>query len=237
MERLDKLLASQGILSRREVRNLITRGSVTVDGTVEKHADRKVTEDAAIVVNGAPLTVQKTLVLMLHKPQGYVSAARDARDKTVLELIPPEYRRKNLFPAGRLDKDTTGLMIITDDGALAHEILAPRRHVPKQYLVTIDCPMTEEMVRRFAAGIELKDGICRPAELVITGENTGLVTLREGRYHQIKRMFGCCGAAVTALHRISMGQLRLDETLAPGECRPLTAQEITLLRQQMLPGG
>ena len=172
---------------------------------------------------------------MLHKPQGVVSAARDARDKTVLELVPPEYRRKELFPAGRLDKDTTGLMILTDDGALAHEILAPQKHVPKQYRVTIDIPMTEEMVHRFAEGIELKDGRCQPAELTIESEDTGVVTLREGRYHQIKRMFGCCGAVVTGLHRLSMGALRLDDTLAPGGCRPLSEEEISLLRQQHLP--
>ena len=193
MERLDKLLASQGMLSRREVKELIARGRVTVDGRVEKRPERKVTGEEQITVAGEPLRVQRTLPLMLHKPQGYVSAARDARDKTVLELVPPEYRRKELFPAGRLDKDTTGLMILTDDGALAHEILAPKKHVPKQYRVTIDVPMTEEMVRRFAEGIRLKDGVCRPAELTLEGEHTGVVTLREGRYHQIKRMFGCCG--------------------------------------------
>ena len=153
MERLDKLLASQGMLSRREVKELITKGRVTIDGTVEKHPERKVTGEEQIVVAGELLRVQRTLTLMLHKPQGVVSAARDARDKTVLELVPPEYRRKELFPAGRLDKDTTGLMILTDDGALAHEILAPKKHVPKRYRVTIDIPMTEEMVHRFAEGI------------------------------------------------------------------------------------
>ena len=235
MERLDKLLASQGMLSRREVKELIARGRVTVDGRVEKRPERKVTGEEQITVAGEPLRVQRTLTLMLHKPQGYVSAARDARDKTVLELVPPEYRRKELFPAGRLDKDTTGLMILTDDGALAHEILAPKKHVPKQYRVTIDVPMTEEMVRRFAEGIRLKDGVCRPAELTLEGECTGTVTLREGRYHQIKRMFGCCGATVTALHRLSMGALRLDDALAAGECRPLTGEELVLLRQQHLP--
>ena len=172
MQRLDKLLASQGMLSRREVKELITKGRVTIDGTVEKHPERKVTGEEQIVVAGELLRVQRTLTLMLHKPQGVVSAARDARDKTVLELVPPEYRRKELFPAGRLDKDTTGLMILTDDGALAHEILAPQKHVPKQYRVTIDIPMTEEMVHRFAEGIELKDGRCQPAELTIESEDT-----------------------------------------------------------------
>lgn len=235
MERLDKLLASQGMLSRREVRELIAAGRVTVEGGVEKRPERKVSGQETIAVDGLPVTVQKTLTLMLHKPRGYVSAARDARDKTVLELVPPQYRRKGLFPAGRLDKDTTGLMILTDDGALAHEILAPKRHVPKRYRVTVDLPLTEEMVTRFAEGIALKDGMCRPARLEILSEHTGIVTLQEGRYHQIKRMFGCCGAAVTALHRLSMGALALDEALAPGECRPITAEEQALVRQQRVP--
>ena len=150
MERLDKLLASQGMLSRREVRELIAAGRVTVEGSVEKRPERKVCGQETIALDGLPVTVQKTLTLMLNKPRGYVSAVRDAWDKTVLELVPPQYRRKGLFPAGRLDKDTTGLMILTDDGALAHEILAPKRHVPKRYRVTVDLPLTEEMVNRFA---------------------------------------------------------------------------------------
>ena len=235
MERLDKLLASQGMLSRREVKELIAGGKVTVDGVPEKRPERKVSGTEQIAVLGEPLRVQRTLTLMLNKPQGYVSAARDARDKTVLELVPAEYRRKEMFPAGRLDKDTTGLMILTDDGALAHEILAPKKHVPKQYRVTVDIPITEEMVRRFAEGIMLNDGVCRPAALTVEAPFTGVVTLQEGRYHQIKRMFGCCGAAVTALHRLSMGALRLDPSLAPGECRPLTEAELLLLRARHLP--
>lgn len=229
MERLDKLLASQGMHSRREVKEIIAAGRVAVNGTLEKHPERKIGPEDGITVDGSPLMVG-SLTLMLHKPQGYVSAARDARDKTVLELVPPEYRRKNLFPAGRLDKDTTGLMILTEDGAMAHEILSPKHHVPKSYLVTIDLAMEAEMTVRFAAGIALSDGLCRPAKLEITGEHTGIVTLREGRYHQIKRMFGCFGAKVTALHRLSMGALRLDPSLKPGECRPLTGEELRRLQ-------
>ena len=188
-----------------------------------------------IAVNGEKLNWRRYTWVMLNKPAGYLSATEDGRGATVLDLLPQDLQRQGLFPVGRLDKDTTGLMILTDDGALAHEILAPQKHVPKQYRVTIDIPMTEEMVHRFAEGIELKDGRCRPAELTIESEDTGVVTLREGRYHQIKRMFGCCGAVVTGLHRLSMGALRLDDTLAPGECRPLSEEEISLLRQQHLP--
>ena len=220
------------MLSRREVRALISAGRVAVEGEIEKHAERKVREEDLIAIDGKPFNVQKTAVLMLNKPAGYVSAARDARDHTVLELVPPEYRRKNLFPAGRLDKDTTGLMILTDDGALAHEILSPNHHVPKSYRVTIDLAMTPEMAEGFAQGVPLKDGPCRSARLQIVDEHVGIVTLREGRYHQIKRMLGCYGAQVTALHRLTMGALSLDPTLSPGCCRPLTEEELRLLRCQ-----
>lgn len=230
MERLDKVIASQGVWSRKEVRGVIAAGRVTVDGAVEKRPERKVGDQADIAIDGKPLHVSRVAVLMLNKPAGYVSAARDARDHTVLELVPEEYRRKNLFPAGRLDKDTTGLMVLTDDGALAHDILSPNHHVPKSYRVAIDLPMTEEMARGFAAGVPLKDGVCKPAQLDIEGGSTGVVTLREGRYHQIKRMFGCYGAKVVALHRLTMGSLHLDESLAPGECRPLSDEELRLLQ-------
>ena len=218
--------------SCREVRELIAAGRVTVEGGVEKRPERKVSGQETIAVDGLPVTVQKTLTLMLHKPRGYVSAARDARDKTVLELVPPQYRRKGLFPAGRLDKDTTGLMILTDDGALAHEILAPKRHVPKRYRVTVDLPLTEEMVTRFAEGIALKDGMCRPARLEILSEHTGIVTLQEGRYHQIKRMFGVYDVGVNGLHRTAIGGLALDAALAPGQWRALTAEEVHKIQQR-----
>ena len=235
-QRLDKIIASTGRWSRREVKDLIRQGRVTVDGVPARSAEEKADpEQAVIAVNGEKLNWRRYTWVMLNKPAGYLSATEDGRGATVLDLLPQDLQRQGLFPVGRLDKDTTGLMILTDDGALAHEILAPKKHVPKRYRVTIDIPMTEEMVRRFAEGIELKDGRCRPAELTIESEDTGVVTLREGRYHQIKRMFGCCGAVVTGLHRLSMGALRLDDTLAPGECRPLSEEEISLLRQQHLP--
>ena len=238
MMRLDKYLAERTGMTRSESRKAITKGRVMVAGKICRKADTQMDETAAqIALDGAPLAgeYKKYVYIMLNKPEGVVSASRDKRDTTVVDLVAADYPRRELFPAGRLDKTSTGFVLLTDDGALAHEILAPKKHVPKRYRVTIDIPMTEEMVHRFAEGIELKDGRCQPAELTIESEDTGVVTLREGRYHQIKRMFGCCGAVVTGLHRLSMGALRLDDALLPGECRPLSEEEISLLRQQHLP--
>ena len=145
--------------------------------------------------------------------------------------MPEEFAGRDIFPAGRLDRDTTGLMIITDDGALAHNILAPKKHVQKIYHVELDIPVTEEMARGFAEGVELNDGVCKEAGLEITGEFSARVTLKEGRYHQIKRMFGCYGAKVVELHRLTMGNLYLPEDLAVGECRELPEEDLKLLQQ------
>lgn len=229
MERLDKLIASQGTFSRKEVKSLITKGRVFVNGNIEKSSDKKVNSTDSITIDGKKLNIQKYIYLMLNKPQGYVSAVVDPKDKTVLDLVPLEYKRNNLFPVGRLDKDTTGLLIITDDGPLSHNLLSPKKHVPKTYLVTIDIPMTLSMIEKFQSGIQLNDGLCKPANLEIISEYIGEVTIEEGKYHQIKRMFGCCGGKVVTLKRISMGTLKLDETLLEGECRPLTDYELTHL--------
>ena len=182
-------------------------------------------------MNGVELSVKKFVYLMLNKPKGYVSATEDREHETVLALVPEEYAGRDIFPAGRLDRDTTGLMVITDDGTLAHNILAPKKHVQKVYHVEIDIPVTEEMVCGFADGVELNDGICKEAGLEITGEHSAKVTLKEGRYHQIKRMFGCFGAKVTQLHRLAMGNLWLPEDLPVGQCRELTEEELKLLQQ------
>ena len=151
---------------------------------------------------------------------------------TVLDLVPEKYRHRNLFPAGRLDKDTTGLMIITDDGEFAHNILSPKKHVSKKYKVTIDIPLTEKMVEEFKKGIKLNDGDCKPSILEITGTYTGIVTLTEGRYHQIKRMFGCFCAKVTELQRIKIGNLNLPDNLEIGACRELTEEELKQIQEK-----
>lgn len=233
MERIDKIIASQGKYTRSEVKKLASQGKITVDGVVIKKSDIKVdTSSVKIIINGEELNFKEHLYLILNKPKGYVSATEDRDCQTVLELVPDELFRSSLFPAGRLDKDTTGLMIITDDGDLAHNILAPKKHIRKIYEVTLDIPVTEDMIKKFKDGIVLNDGECKSALLEITGENTCKVTITEGRYHQIKRMFGCCKAKVVELNRICMGNLFLPKDLDLGECRELTKTELELLQKK-----
>lgn len=233
MERIDKIIASQGKYSRSEVKALMSKGRISVDGKIIKSSNTKVDpEKSVICVDGVPLVFKRQVYLMLNKPRGYVSATEDKEHQTVLELVPELYRGRELFPAGRLDKDTTGLMIITDDGVMAHNILSPKKHVQKIYQVELDIPMTQQMVQGFADGVQLNDGVCKDASLVITGAHSGTVTLREGRYHQIKRMFGCFGGKVVKLHRVAMGNLHLPDDLPEGECRELTEEQLNLLQQK-----
>lgn len=233
-ERLDKLLAAQSTWSRREVKELIRKGLVTVNDLPARGPEQKLDPDADRVrVSGQPVPLRLHLYLMMNKPAGVVSATRDDGCPTVVDLVPPELLRRGLFPAGRLDKDTTGLLILTDDGALAHRILSPKSHVPKVYLARLDRPLTPQMAEGFAAGIPLgEEGRTLPAQLERLEENLARVTLREGMYHQIKRMFAVYGARVVELRRISMGGLALDENLAPGRCRELTPEEVELLQQR-----
>ena len=235
--RLDKALSDQGMWSRKDVKSLVRKGRVAVNGCPETDPGRKVDrQEDRVTVDGREIALKEHLYLMLHKPAGVVSATRDVRERTVVDLVPPQLRRPGLFPAGRLDKDTTGMMILTDDGELAHRILSPRSHVPKTYIARLDRPVTEEMVRAFAAGIPLKgEGECLPATLCVRGEQEGEVTICEGMYHQIKRMFAVCGATVLTLKRISMGGLALDPALAEGACRELTAEELELLERRTPP--
>ena len=236
MMRLDKYLSQRLGIPRSESRRLPARGSVTVNGAVCKKADTQLDEHtAAVCVDGRPLAGQyrQFVYLMLNKPAGVVSAARDARDTTVVDLAAGEYPRRQLFPAGRLDKTSTGFVLLTDDGALAHDILAPGRHVAKEYLVTLDTPLTPQMSAGFAAGVTLTDGqTLAPALAEPAGGDPCRVrvVLRQGVYHQIKRMFGVYGAGVNALHRVSIGGVALDAALAPGAYRELTEPEVETLR-------
>ncbi len=233
MERLDKIISSRTGLSRKEAKAAVSGGKVTVNGNIIRFSEYKVGENDEIFLGCNKISEKAHLYIVLHKPKGYVSATEDPTQKTVLELVPEELMRSGLFPAGRLDKDTTGLMIITDDGDFAHRILSPKKHVSKKYAVTIDLPVTDAMEKGFAEGIELNDGICKTAKLEKTGEYTCFVTLSEGRYHQIKRMFGCFGAKVTELHRLSMGGFFLPDDLPEGECRELTEEEVALIESKV----
>ena len=231
MERLDKIIVAQTRYSRKEVKELVRQKRVTVNGENMSKSDIKVdSEKDKIAIDGKLINIKKHIYLILNKPKGYISATEDKNMQTVLELVPKEYQHRNLFPAGRLDKDTTGLMLITDDGEFAHNILSPKKHVKKLYNVTIDIPVTEEMVNGFKDGVALNDGECKSAILQITGTYTGMVTLIEGRYHQIKRMFGCYGAKVIELQRIGMGDLILPDNLKMGECRELTEKELEKIK-------
>lgn len=233
MERIDKIIASQGKYSRSEVKKMLSQGRIKVNEKIVKKAEEKVDiENSIISIDNINLNFKKNLYLVLNKPKGYISATEDRNQKTVLELVPDEYKRKGLFPAGRLDKDTTGMMIITDDGGFAHDILSPKKHIAKTYRVTIDIEITEKMKREFEKGIVLKDHVCCPAIIRVENENTALITITEGKYHQIKRMFGCFGAKVVELHRIRMGNLDLPSDLKQGECRELTIEEIELLKEK-----
>ena len=186
-------------------------------------------DSGTVTVDGAPLTYQKFVYLMLNKPEGVVSASTDKRDTTVVDLVGDAYPRRELFPAGRLDKTSTGFVLLTDDGGFAHDILSPRHHVSKTYTVTIDTPLTQEMRTGFAAGVTLADGTAlSPAEVTALSPDgcTVRVVLRQGVYHQIKRMFGVYGAGVNALHLEAIGGLALDAQLAPGQWRELSNEEV-----------
>lgn len=224
-ERLDKRVAAAG-LGRREAQRAIRQGRVTVDGRVVTAPESKWPQSARVALDGAE-TAGGYVYLMLHKPAGVLSATEDARQPTVLELLPEALRRRGLFPVGRLDKDVTGLLLLTDDGALGHALTSPRRHAEKVYEVTVDGALGEDDRAALARGLVLGDGtVCRPARLELTGEaRVGLLTLREGKYHQVKRMMAALGKPVTALKRISMGGVALDAALAPGEWRELTQEE------------
>ena len=233
MERLDKLLSSTGHWSRREVKELIRRGQVSVDGErAQKPEDKCDPALAQIAVDGQTVDCAPFVYLMLHKPAGILSATEDKRQRTVIDLLPEHLRRRGLFPVGRLDKDTEGLLLLTDDGPLGHELLSPKKHVDKVYYAQVEGKLGQSDVDALARGMTLGDGLeCLPAGLEVLGDGSEcLVTLREGKYHQVKRMLAARGKPVTYLKRLSMGPLKLDETLEKGSWRPLKLEEIFVLK-------
>jgi 16S rRNA pseudouridine516 synthase len=231
MKRIDKIISEQTSYTRKEIKKLISKKLVEVNNELVRKPEDKYDETSIVLkIDGQEIKIKEHIYLLLNKPKGYVSATEDKRDKTVLDLVPEEYKTRELFPAGRLDKDTTGLMIITDDGIFAHNILHPRKHVKKIYEVTIDAPVTDEMIKGFKEGVQLNDGECKEAILEKTSEYTCKVTIREGRYHQIKRMFGCYKAKVIELNRICIGNLYLDIPL--GTIRELTNNELDMIQER-----
>ena len=235
--RLDKLLTHLNCGSRKEVQALIRAGRVTVDGAAVTDPAAKVEpEEQTVALDGQPQTYRAQRYFMLNKPAGVITANRDARHDTVLELF-PESERRGLFAVGRLDKDTEGLLIVTDDGALSHALMSPARHVSKVYEAEVEGVLAPDAADRFAQGLTLGDGtVCRPAKLTVleTRENRARVriVLREGKYHQVKRMVAACGGLVVGLRRVQLGGLVLDGALEAGAYRALSEAEVVLLQQQ-----
>lgn len=231
LKRLDKLLSDAGVASRRELKDIIKRGRVTVNGEVAGSGDMKVDETAVITLDGEAINSSGLYYIMLNKPEGCVSATED-RDKTVLDLLPAEMKRAGVFPVGRLDKDTEGLLLLTNDGAWAHGITSPKKHVVKRYRALVDGKLSESDAAALENGIELKDGTkCLPAGLEI--ESVGktsrcVISIQEGKYHQVKRMMAATGHKVLYLERISIGDLVLDPDLERGHWRNLELHEINM---------
>lgn len=237
MERLDKILASQGTLSRRDVKEIVKKGRISINGIVTKKSDVKIDIGKdAVTLDGELLSLKKHIYIMLNKPQGVVSASESDTDKTVVDLVPDELFRKGLFPAGRLDKDTTGFVLLTDDGEFAHRILSPKNHIFKTYLATLEHSLTQNDIEMLEKGITLADGTTlkeAKVEVIKEGEQPLVqIMICEGKYHQVKRMFAAAGNKVIALHRSKMGNLELDSALNPGECREITPDELNLLEKR-----
>ena len=238
--RLDKFLVACAVGSRTEVKNFLKSGRVTVNGKKEKSAKLQIDEGTdEIHFDGEKLDYEEFVYYMMNKPQGVISATEDPKHKTVLDLLDDYARAKEVFPVGRLDIDTYGLLLLTNDGKLAHALLSPKRHVDKTYLAQVKGIMTDEDIETFAQGIPLKDFTCQPAKLELVSldkeENQSLVrvTIAEGKFHQVKRMVAYCGKEVVDLQRLTMGTLTLDEGLKRGEWRRLTKEELEALLESV----
>ena len=236
--RLDKYLSQSGERSRSESSALIRGGAVRVNGLCVRDPGAKIHPEDDITLNGETVQDDALQYLLLYKPAGILTAARDRAAHTVMDLLPPAFARREVMPVGRLDKDTTGLLLLTNDGPLAHALLHPSRHVWKRYIATVSGQLTEKDVQSFREGLFLGDFTAQPAELAILSatpaQSIGAVRVHEGKFHQVKRMFAACGHEVLALHRDTFGPLTLPEGMAPGDYRPLTAEEISLLKQAVM---
>lgn len=235
--RLDKFLCQLNMGSRSEVKNLIRRGQVTVNGVAARTPEQKVDEETdKVVCLGQILNYRSHVYYMLNKPKAVVSATRDSHDQTVLDLIlphlPVQDRKREIVPAGRLDKDTEGLLLLTDDGAMIHQLLSPAKHVDKTYLVEIQSELSEEDITALERGVDIGEKkLTLPAKVVRLDERHIRLTIQEGKFHQVKRMLQAIGNEVLSLRRLTFGPLQLDENLLPGEFRALTEEEIACLQR------
>lgn len=231
--RLDKYISNCGIISRKDVKKLIKQGLVTVDGNVAQKPEMQVDGDALVTVKGEKIVYREFVYLMLNKPKGYISAVEDKKYPVVTDLIGEEYAHFDVFPVGRLDIDTEGLLILTNDGQFAHEMTSPRKNVYKRYFAALSLPAGESDIEAFAEGMELGDFTAKPARLEITENPREVyIEIAEGKFHQVKRMCERVGKTVTYLKRVAMGSLKLDEELPVGEIRELTLEELEMLRMK-----
>ena len=229
--RIDKFLANSGIGTRKEVKELLKKKRISVNGEAVTEAKIHIDEDSDIVTfDGERIEYKEFLYIMLNKPQDVISATDDERHRTVLDLLEESLTKVGLFPVGRLDKDTEGLLVLTNDGKMAHELLSPKKHVPKRYYVELKKPLSEEEARILENGVELETFTTKPAKVEFITEDKVYIIISEGKYHQVKRMFKCVGNRVLFLKRTGMGNLGLDENLASGEYRELTSEELELLQ-------
>lgn len=233
MERLDKILSRELNITRSQSKQLVRSGGVVVNGVVVKASDIKCDDNDDIIVDGKQISNNRFVYIMMNKPKGVISASDGKGDTTVVDILPKDMKRRGLFPAGRLDKDTTGFVLITDDGELAHDILSPAHHVDKEYNATLDKPFDDSVVDDFASGMALGDERLLSAivEPLNDAHTIARVVLRQGLYHQVKRMFKKHGITVVELHRVSIGNVVLDDSLDYGDCRYLTENEINNLKK------
>ena len=229
MDRLDKIISEAGLCSRRECERLARRGLITVDGQVVKNASEKVSDTAMIEIDGEPVVRHREVVCILNKPAGFVTSTEDDLNRTVMELLPEEMLRQKVVPAGRLDKDTEGLLVFTNNGELLHKLISPKYEVPKVYYVEHEGDVTETVIERAQSSIVLKDGtVCKSAVIERLGEGKSTICIREGMYHQVKRMYAALGLHVNYLRRIQIGGVKLGD-LEVSKVRELTEEEKALL--------
>ncbi len=229
--RLDKFISSQLKLTRSEAKNAIKKGKVSVNNVFIRDCSVIIfPERDKVVYDGQAVDYKKYVYILMNKPSGILSASNDKKRKTVVDLVPETLKREGLFPVGRLDKDTTGLLLITDDGEFAHKVISPKSNISKSYIAKLDGDITDKMIEEFSKGITLHDGTeCKPAVLERLEEGMARITITEGKYHQIKRMFGVVDLGVNALHRESIGRLKIPENLPFGQCVEISPEDVKIL--------